>query len=229
MVSKLWYLNAVFFLSTIVKSIEIPSIDLDLVGGDISFIGEYAGVSAYKEPTQFESLEGKQAIISFNEDEAIFNIFANINGTIETYCKLNENLLILAGNFTTINSTTFNHIVQLNTQTRQLFPLQQGLDGPVHTLYCSPPSSIYVGGDFIAPINSNTSQYSGHIALYNNNNQQWSPLPWKGFNGPVYSILPENNNQSIYFAGQFNSTGNNPNSTNSFPIIDLSASAVKNL
>lgn len=217
MVSKLWFL--ILLLWHLVNSIEID------VGGEISFIGEYAGLSPFKHSTQFESLQ--QSLVSFNRDDETFNIFANMNGTIETYCKLNENLFILAGNFSTINTTTFNHIVQFNTQTRQLLPLQQGLDAPVHSLYCQNTTAVYVGGDFTAPINSNTSQYSGHVALFNND--QWYPVPWKGFNGPVYSIVPEHNQQSIYFAGQFNSTGNgqyyNQNAT--YPLIDLSASAVK--
>ncbi|KAI9357209.1 cortical protein marker for cell polarity-domain-containing protein [Pilaira anomala] len=49
------------------------------------------------------------------------------------------------------------------------------------------------------------TDYTGHVAIYKQS--QWFPVPWKGFNGPVYSIIKHQQQQSILFAGQFDSTG----------------------
>ncbi|KAI9248613.1 cortical protein marker for cell polarity-domain-containing protein [Sporodiniella umbellata] len=83
----------------------------------------------------------------------------------------------------------------------QLAPLQQGLDGPVRSLYCT-NASVYVGGEFNQPIGYNSTQFA-HAALWTEN--QWTALPWKGFNGPVYTIAGVQ--QSILFGGKFNTIG----------------------
>ncbi|OBZ85272.1 Polarized growth protein rax2 [Choanephora cucurbitarum] len=195
----------------------VPSIDLDSVGGKLGFIGDYAGLSPYEKPRQFESLEANTLLLATQSDsKTLFEQLSNLSGTVQTSCRLSDTQFILAGNFTTINSTTYNHIAQFDTQTLQFSPLQQGLDGPVSSLLCINSSAVYVGGDFTAPMNTNASQYAGHVALWNN--QQWTPLPWKGFNGPVYSIAK--NSESIIFGGQFDSTGDglyaNQNTTRPF-------------
>lgn len=223
---KLWYLT-IISLTWLNghQALETPTIEFDSVGGQLGFIGDYAGLSPFKDSRQFESLQTNSIVYSdILDNTQIFNLFAGTNGSIETYCQLSETQFVLGGNFiSTINSTQYNHIVQLDTNTRQLTPLQQGLDGPVTSVYCK-GSDVYVGGHFIAPINSNISQYTGHVALWNGN--QWSPLPWKGFNGPVYSII--SHSDSVLFGGQFDSTGDgvyfNHNSSQS---VNLAASAVR--
>ncbi|KAI8385762.1 cortical protein marker for cell polarity-domain-containing protein [Blakeslea trispora] len=204
MVLKLWYLISVIVFCCKSSFAQVPSIDLDSVGGKLGFIGDYAGLSPYEKPRQFESLEADALLLATQHDsKTLFEQLSNINGTIQTSCRLSDTQVILAGNFTSINMTTYNYIAQLDTQTFQFSPLQQGLDGPVSSLLCINSSAVYVGGDFTAPINANASQYAGHVALWNN--QQWTPLPWKGFNGPVYSITK--NSESIIFGGRFDSTG----------------------
>jgi hypothetical protein len=230
MVIKLWYL-AFISLTWLNgnQALVTPTIEFDSVGGQLGFIGDYAGLSPFKDPLQFESLQTNAIVYSDigQENTQIFDLFTNINGSIETYCQLSDTRFILGGNFiSTINSTLYSHIVQLDTKTRQLTPLQQGLDGPVASVYCMNQSAVYVGGHFTAPINSNVSEYTGHVALWNEN--QWSPLPWKGFNGPVYSII--SHSESILFGGQFDSTGDGVyfNQNSSQPI-NLATSAVRTI
>ncbi|KAI7906872.1 cortical protein marker for cell polarity-domain-containing protein [Cokeromyces recurvatus] len=204
MVTILWFLIFILLFQQ-QSALELPAVQLDSVGGQLGFVGDYAGLSPFKNSLQFESLPTTSLITSDEEDDMlIFNFFSTINGSIETFCKLTDTQFILAGNFNTINHTTFNNIVQFDTQSRTFSPLQQGLDGPVYSVYCLNQSTVYVGGNFIAPIN-NSQQFTGHVAIWNDN--QWSPVPWNGFNGPVYSILPHQQQQSILFAGQFDSTG----------------------
>jgi hypothetical protein len=205
---------------------EVPIVNVDSLGGQLGFIGDFVGLSPFQEYSQFESLANSGLVKSnIQNNQLIYKLFGNINGSIETYCKLSDTQYILGGNFNKINDTIYNNIVQLDTNSNQLIPLQQGLDGPVRSVYCD-NSSIYVGGDFIAPITSNTSSFVGHVALWQNN--QWLPLPWKGFNGPVNSIIQHPQQNSILFGGHFDSTGDGKfsslNSTSQ--TINLSASAV---
>lgn len=230
MVSKLWCLIVVLIITAVITTVTadslLPEIQLESVGGQLGFAGDFAGLSPYKESSQFEVLDSSSIILSENVDDAlIFESFATINGSIETYCKLTDTEYILAGNFNTINQTTYNHIARFNSQSRQFSTLDQGLDGAVKSIYCT-LETIYVGGDFIAPVNANVSQYTGHVALYSNS--QWSPVPWKGFNGPVYSIIDNARENSIIFGGQFDSTGDgqyfNQNSTSTTQVVNLDSS-----
>lgn len=230
MVNKLWFLAfiALWFNNNFILCDVIPTLNLDALGGELGFIGDYAGLSPIKSLSQFESLPPNNhgLIISDTIDDInIFNLFATINGTIESYCQLTDNQYILAGNFDTINGTTYNHIAQFDITSKQLSPLQQGLDGPVRSIYCTDTNIIYVGGDFIAPrAVTNTTAYTGHVALWQNN--QWSPVPWKGLNGPVYSIIQHG--QSILFGGHFDSTGDGKfASLNTSQTINLASSAVR--
>lgn len=210
MVIKLWFLA--FWLGSIVCDV-VPTLNLESLGGAIGFIGDYAGLSPFKSFSQFESLPGNTTtaiVLNDNNDNDIYTLFATVNGTIDTYCQLTDTQYILAGNFDTINSTTYNHIAQFDTTTSRFTPLGQGVDGPVRSLYCNGGGGgvVYVGGDFTAPKldnNNNVTAYTGHLALWQNN--QWSPVPWKGVNGPVYSIIPHPQQQSILFGGRFDSTG----------------------
>ncbi|KAL0136191.1 cortical protein marker for cell polarity-domain-containing protein [Mucor lusitanicus] len=233
MVWKRWSL---YFIVTAVmaesSALLVPEIQLDSVGGQLGFAGDFAGLSPYRVPSQFESLETASLIISDKIDDNVatttFQSLATINGSIETYCQLTDNEFILAGNFTSINETTYNHIARFNSQSGQLAPLDQGLDGAVKSIYCT-PDAIYVGGDFMAPVQANLSQqqYAGHAAVYANN--QWSPLPWRGFNGPVYSILHHAQQDAILFGGQFNSLGDGqyaaaPNASATTQLVNLDSS-----
>ncbi|GAN09707.1 cellular morphogenesis protein [Mucor ambiguus] len=226
MVWKRWSLYFIVTAAMAAAESALPEIQLESVGGQLGFAGDFAGLSPYRLPSQFESLETSSLILSdMMDDTTLFQSFAIINGSIETYCQLTDNEFILAGNFISINETTYNHIARFNSQSRQLSSLDQGLDGAVKSVYCT-SDAIYAGGDFMAPVHANMSQYTGHAAVYANN--QWSPLPWKGFNGPVYSIIQHAQQNAIVFGGQFDSTGDgqyaNPNASATTQMVNLDSS-----
>ena len=235
MVNKLWFLDTIMlsFCILMVQGAvpESPTINLDPMGGQMGFIGDFVGLSPYKQANQFETLPTNlhgliKADTASDSEHPIYTLFATVNGAIDTYCQLSDTRYILAGNFSAMNGTNFNHIAQLDTTTHQLTPLQQGLDAPVRSVYCTTNGSVYVGGDFIAPFAAtNVSAFSGHVALWQNN--QWLPVPWKGFNGPIYTILYHPQQQSILFGGQFDSTGDGKFATlNTSQSINLASSAV---
>ncbi|KAK4510960.1 uncharacterized protein ATC70_000069 [Mucor velutinosus] len=224
MVWKRWSLY--FIVTAVMAESALPEIQLDSVGGQLVFAGDFAGLSPYRLPSQFESLDATSLILSDSIDDInVFQSFATINGSIETYCQLADNEFILAGNFISINETTYNYIARFNSQSRQLSLLDQGLDGAVKSIYCT-SDAIYVGGDFMAPVHANMSQYTGHAAVYANN--QWSPLPWKGFNGPVNSIIQHAQQNAIIFGGQFDATGDGqyatPNASATTQMVNLDSS-----
>jgi hypothetical protein len=73
-------------------------------------------------------------------------------------------------------------------------PLLEGLDGPVYTVYCD-TQNLYVGGNF-----------SNHAIQWSFNTNNWTQLPWKGFNGPVYTITKDPQRNTILFGGSFDAT-----------------------
>ncbi|KAG1457779.1 hypothetical protein G6F56_006536 [Rhizopus delemar] len=175
----------------------------------LGFIGDYVGISPFQDARQTESIPSNNTAL-FIHSNNLFTLFSTVDGTIDTHCQLNSTSYILGGTFNTINDTQYNHIAQLNLDTMQLAPLQQGLDGPVRSLYCT-NDSVYVGGEFNKPTGYNSTELS-YAALYSQG--QWTALPWKGFNGPVYTIEPTT--QSILFGGKFDTIGDGTFSNQSY-------------
>jgi hypothetical protein len=122
--------------------------------------------------------------------------------------------LYLAGNFPTLtthndnntSAVTVNNIARWDMTTNTLSTLDQGMDGPVYALYCdSTNHTLYVGGEFHQPIGSNSTSFAGSVAQWYNN--QWLPLPWQGFNGPVHVITHNPKQNTVLFGGRFDATG----------------------
>ncbi|KAG0738175.1 hypothetical protein G6F35_005387 [Rhizopus arrhizus] len=193
-----------------ILAVEVPTLNLDTIG-QLGFIGDYVGISPFQDARQTESIPDNTSALFIHHNN-LFTLFSTIDGSIDTYCQLDQTTYILGGQFNTINNTQYNHIVQLNIESLQLTSLQQGLDGPVRSLYCT-NNSVYVGGEFMKPVGYNSTTQFGYAALWNQN--QWTHLPWQGFNGPVYSIMPTNQ-QAIWFAGQFNTIGDGKYSNQSY-------------
>ncbi|KAI8636887.1 cortical protein marker for cell polarity-domain-containing protein [Parasitella parasitica] len=187
-----------------------PNINFDPVER-LGISGSYSGISLYKDTKQLTQIpRSTSSVVSLSNDTLRLIASSNINGSIYDACML-SNKLFIAGNFSTIKGQSVNNIASIDLKINQLRPLKYGLDGPVHSLYCDTANQqLYVGGSFIAPVDisminysDSLSQFGGGIALWKND--QWQGLPWKGVNGPVYSIIKSNKN-SMLFAGEFNAT-----------------------
>ncbi|KAF7727896.1 hypothetical protein EC973_006895 [Apophysomyces ossiformis] len=172
--------------------VDIPKIDWSTVG-QLGFAGNIAGLSRYQNTAQFESIQPNVSSILLQEN-GFYNKIASANGHIFATCLLDSADLFIGGNFTTIHNTSYSHIARFNLQTHTLSPLAQGLDGPVYALYCG-PDAVYVGGEFGKP--------SSNAAIWNGS---WVPVPWKGFNGPVYTIQHNPKTDTILFGGRFDAT-----------------------
>ncbi|CAO3672752.1 unnamed protein product [Rhizopus stolonifer] len=201
-----------------ILAVEVPTVNVESIS-QLGFIGDYVGISPFQDSRQTESIPSNNTAL-FIHSNNLFTLFSTVDGTIDTHCQLNSTSYILGGTFNTINDTQYNHIAQLNLDTMQLAPLQQGLDGPVRSLYCT-NDSVYVGGEFNKPTGYNSTELS-YAALYSQG--QWTALPWKGFNGPVYTIEPTT--QSILFGGKFDTIGDGTFSNQSYQqSFDLSSLA----
>ncbi|KAI9264062.1 cortical protein marker for cell polarity-domain-containing protein [Phascolomyces articulosus] len=198
-------------LQYIVHAIDLPHVRLDAVG-QLGFAGNYAGISPFKNNKQFESIPEPGAVILHNNDTYEL-LGASTNGNIFTTCMIPTSSstfdLYIGGSFTTFNNTPINRIARYNPTNGTFDTLDQGLDGTVYALYCD-TDAVYVGGDFGAPVgitNDTLASFGGHAAIWHTNNQTWGPVPWKGFNGPVYTITRNTLMNTILFGGRFEATG----------------------
>ncbi|KAG1309311.1 hypothetical protein G6F64_005408 [Rhizopus arrhizus] len=195
------FLFSTLLFAWIVKGdiLGVPNINDREITGKLGLIGKFAGISFTKDMLQFHSPSN----ILLQQNDTYLDLTSFVDGNITAACAL-ESTIYLGGQFRVVNQTV-NYIVQYNIETNQFQPLNQGLDGPVLSLYCDSTDSIlYVGGLFTAPLNTNASLYGGHVAQWYNNT--WLLLPWKGLNGPVYTITKNNKQNTILFGGRFNTT-----------------------
>lgn len=188
-----------------------PNINFDPVG-KLGISGSYNGISLYKDTEQLTQIpKSTSSIVSLSNDTLKLIASSNVNGIIYDACIL-SNKVFIAGNFSTIKGQSVNNIASIDLTNNQIKSLKYGLDGPVYSIYCDTINQqLYAGGSFIAPVDismisysDSLSQFGGGVAIWKDDSQ-WIGLPWKGVNGPVYSIIKPNNN-SILFAGQFNAS-----------------------
>jgi len=209
-------LSLAALLGSVASSVDtshIPGLDLSAFQ-QLGIVGDFAGLSRFSNPQQFESLDVTSATILSKLNNDTFERIISTPGTLNAACKLPQGGtsdaydVYFAGSFTTINNTVTNNIAKLDTQTGNIVSLQSGLNGPVYALYCDPASStVYVGGAF------NTS-----VMMWRSDT--WTPMPWKALDGPVYTIAANPVTNTIFFGGQFQSTmdGVYGNSTISQPV-----------
>lgn len=193
------FLFLLLFKSNVSAAIfSTPTVIDDDSFGQLGFTGNYAGISNIKSDLQFESLS-TSTLIRQNDSNSVFEKLIEFKGNITSSCKY-KNLIYLAD---------VNHIIQFDTQTNQFQPLNgQALNGTVYTLYCDETDDvIYVGGNFTSPINTNSTANADNVASWNIKNNSWSLLPWKGFNGPVYTITKNMKTNTLLFGGRFDATG----------------------
>ncbi|RYP23067.1 hypothetical protein DL765_001322 [Monosporascus sp. GIB2] len=115
-------------------------------------------------------------------------------------CVFKDRLIILAGNFTSLNGVQSPAIVSYDTIDLTSTPLAGGVQGEVNALLCDNEEDVvYVGGNFRSNDSTNAITWV--------DGGDWSSLPFAGFNGPVTSIAKAGNGH-IIFGGRFTGLGN---------------------
>jgi hypothetical protein len=184
-------LSLIFFLLILYNRPTLQEVIIE--DADIGFVGNFAGISISKSPHQFETLSSNSSLIGYT-DSSIYQHLSSFNGNITCSCQIQDDIYF-GGYFDTVNNTiSANHIIKYNMQANLFQPLLGGLDGPVYSLYCD-TQSLYVGGNF-----------SNHAIQWSFNTNNWTQLPWKGFNGPVYTITKDPRRGTILFGGRFDAT-----------------------
>lgn len=192
------------YLKVAAALFSVPTVIDDESAGQLGFAGNYAGISNIKSSLQSQSAMDQSVLL--RTVEGIYQKVSNFQGNITSSCVF-QNSIYFGGRFETVNQTmTVNHIVKFDINANKFEPLQNGLNGPVYTLYCDESDQlIYIGGNFSSPIENNSTM--SNVASWNTNNQTWSLLPWKGFNGPVYTITKNKKYNTVLFGGRFDATG----------------------
>ncbi|CAO3592393.1 unnamed protein product [Absidia cylindrospora] len=208
-----------FFLSTLYPSVNAAIYTPPLLNsasvGQLGIVGQFAGLSPYTNTLQTAS--PTPGIGIYEQDaSSIFSSHVTGSGTLYASCVMDQQLY-LGGLFTSLitnnndnttikTTTTVNNIARWDMKAKTLAPLEQGIDGPVYALYCdSTNRTVYVGGEFRQPVGMNSTSFAGSVAQWYNN--QWLPLPWQGFNGPVHVITPNLKKETLLFGGRFDATG----------------------
>ncbi|KAL9548227.1 hypothetical protein MBANPS3_005789 [Mucor bainieri] len=192
----MWFSSSALTFLSLLLIRAIHGIDIDDDIGQLGFAGNYAGISNANSALQFESLAPDTHHLIQQKADGHFEKIAAFSGNITSFCTL-ENDIYFGGYFETVNETLFNHIVRYSTQSNQFQALGQGVNGSVYSLYCDDVDQIvYVGGNFTA-----------HAIQWDIRASQWTPVPWKGFNGPVYTITKNKQYNSLLFGGRFDATG----------------------
>ncbi|KAI7880797.1 cortical protein marker for cell polarity-domain-containing protein [Mucor mucedo] len=183
---------------------SVPTVIDEGNAGHLGFAGNYAGISYVNSLQQFQSTNEDSIILRNNNNT--YEKISHFQGNITSSCMF-QNSIYFGGHFETVNQTYLvHHVVKFDTQTNQFQSLDQGLNGPVYSLYCDDLDQVlYIGGNFSSPVDTNSTM--SNVASWNIKNSSWSLLPWKGFNGPVYTITKNKKYNTILFGGHFDATG----------------------
>ncbi|KAI8341825.1 cortical protein marker for cell polarity-domain-containing protein [Chlamydoabsidia padenii] len=230
MINRQYFVNLYLLLSVCVilstkadTTYSPPMLDSSRVG-QLGIVGRFAGLSPYTNTLQ--SANSSPGIGVFEQDaNSIFSRHLTGSGKLHASCIMDQQLYLggvfsaLATNdnekgnnnnnndpTSTTTTVTVNNIARWDMTANTLSALDQGVDGPVYALYCDPNNhTLYVGGEFRQPIGMNTTSFAGSVAQWYNN--QWLPLPWQGFNGPVHVITQNPKQNTLLFGGRFDATG----------------------
>lgn len=207
LLSSLCWLSSVAAFSF--QSAPSPNVDLSQLGS-VVLAGDYDSVSLYNYVGQDEdglSNNGSQQILAQYPNGG-FAPIGTSDAAITSMCpfvtngKLNG--IIITGNFTSLAGQRASAAAMYNPTDGSVTPLP-GLTGTVSDVLCDTAMNVvYFAGDFTGGNSTNAIVWT----------DQWTNLPFAGFNGPV-SALAQLPNGHIVYGGQFTGVGNNTASVSS--------------
>ncbi|KAK0661058.1 Polarized growth protein rax2 [Lasiodiplodia hormozganensis] len=182
--------------------VDSPNIDISELGR-VALAGNFDALSIYEWVGQEQNTyltNGSQAVLSRFPNGAFANLAVG-DANIEAMCSFVKDGsltgIVVGGNFTSLGGVETQGVALFNPNTSEITPLE-GLTGSVKSLYCDSDSGIvYVGGSFSAANSTNALAWT----------DEWTNLPFAGFNGPVSSIV-KNSDGHIIFGGSFDGLGN---------------------
>lgn len=202
--------------ATALSNLQHPSIDFNLLGGEISLFGQFDGLSFFNTNNASAFLNpqapGNVGLFVRNSTSSAIFSAATLDGNVTQTIQLTNDSALLLGNFSHINGVAMLPPVVFNVSTGQIdsvWPqnlkrdLQQ--QGSVYSALVD-GDNVYLGGDFVFN-NSNA------VAVYNIKTKSLLSTPFMGFgsNSVVNSIAKysgdSNSAGSIVFGGAFDTLG----------------------
>ena len=199
-------------------SVSDPDLDLSSLGR-VTFVGNFDTASLYSY-TQQSSVNdyndnNNNNLLTTPLPNGVITDFSVADSNILALCTLidendaRNNVVFAGGNFTSLNGVESRGVALVDPNSRKVTPLP-GIDGSVATVLCDPKiNGVYVGGDF-----RRTNSNSSNAAIWSRNHgggSGWVDLSFRGFNGPVSSIIKKNDSD-IIFGGEFDGVVNSVSS-----------------
>ncbi|KAM0789265.1 hypothetical protein ACM66B_000107 [Microbotryomycetes sp. NB124-2] len=186
------------------QSSSLPKVDFNSLG-TVGVVGSFAGLSLFDaQAASVRFSSNASTLISRSPDGKLSYVAAtNDGGSISAICQTPQGHVFVGGEFTSVGGQTAQNIAQYDPVEDVFAALGPGLDGPVRALSCN-GSIVYAGGAFEGPAGG-----SGNVAQWAIPDQQWSPVPFSGLNGPVDAIAPSLDGKSIFFGGSFSTAFSN--------------------
>lgn len=199
---------------------SVPEPDLDLSPlGRVTLIGDFDAASIYSYTEQsrtYTGNNGSQSLLTPLPNGIITDL-STADSHILTLCSFTKKDgsyagIYVGGNFTSLGGVESQGVALFDPNSGKITPLP-GLNGSVSALVCDQETnSVYVGGDFNYANSSNAVIWNG--------DDGWKSLSFGGFNGPVTSILKDDDGH-IVFGGSFDGLGNATSSQKNQQIINL--------
>ncbi|KAL8292370.1 hypothetical protein RQP46_001836 [Phenoliferia psychrophenolica] len=187
----------------------LPKIDFGAIGS-VGVVGSFGALSLYDPstpPTTYDSTAS--TLIARDSAGELTSLGAtNTGGLVSAVCQSPGGPVYVGGTFTSFDDVTVSNIAEYDPTSRKFTPLGAGLDGPVLALSCN-STTVYAGGNFTGPVGATAGTYKGHVAAWSIGASAWSPLPFAGLNGPVATIAPSLDGNSLFFGGSFSTSFQN--------------------
>ncbi|KAJ1304739.1 hypothetical protein OPQ81_005877 [Rhizoctonia solani] len=197
---------------------NVPQIDFSRMG-TVGIAGAFAGLDLYN--ASAPTVDSSAATLVSRDSNGALTILGATNGggQLLASCSLKDTLYV-GGLFDSIAGTSAKNIIAYTPSSRKFSPLGSegaGVDGEVNALHCDSSSGlVWVGGNFRRPTSaSESAAFGGAVAVFNPNNNAWSPAPFDGLRGQVLDIAPSTDGKSLYFGGAFATTFGSNSSLNS--------------
>jgi len=203
----------VLLLSCLFSSVlaDIPRVDFGRMGV-VALGGAFAGLDFYTANSTNTFDTSTSTLLARASNGTISPIGStNVGGSISAVCGLG-NTIYIGGNFSSLSGGSYSNIAAYDTKSRKLSPLQSGLDGVVHALFCDSSSNeLWVGGEFRTPVGADATQYGGSVAIFNIKASSWTPTGFFGLSGGSSSVRAISRgsgsaSSALYFAGSFLTT-----------------------
>ncbi|RDW83751.1 putative cellular morphogenesis protein (Rax2) [Aspergillus mulundensis] len=213
---QLWILGQLSRISALsFQPVSSPELDLSRLG-QVALTGDFDAVTFYEYAEQRDAKLGNddsQSILA-PLPNGILTTLSTTDAGIRAMCAFTKqdathSGIYVGGNFTSLGDDKAQGFALYDPNSNKVTTLP-GLSGSVSALLCDQETStVYVGGSFTQ---GNTSNAAAWVV-----GDGWTDLSFGGLNGPVSSII-KNDEGHIIFGGSFDDIGNSTNlssSTNS--------------